>query len=142
MCLVYSQRWICGRHHYPPLQKSSYFWLKYIELNPAFCGIAFSKLPDSCYNSELFTLKFLIMRKKSGFSIVEQAIALVFEFEKVYRKLKQNLTLPGQSKSTLQNYIRRIALFVVYPLQTAPKSTIIYLCQGIPVLGYLKTKKR
>jgi integrase/recombinase XerD len=48
------------------------------------------------------------MRKKSGFTIVEQAIMLVPEFEKVVRKLDQQVTMPGQSKSTLQNYIRRI----------------------------------
>ena len=53
------------------------------------------------------------MRKKSGFTIVEQAIVLVPDFEKVVRKLDQQVTLRGQSKSTLQNYIRRIALFVL-----------------------------
>jgi len=54
------------------------------------------------------------MRKKSGFTIVEQAIMLVPEFEKVVSKLGQQVTLRGQSKSTLNNYIRRIALFVVH----------------------------
>jgi integrase/recombinase XerD len=54
------------------------------------------------------------MRKKSGFTIVEQAIVLVPEFEKVVRKLEQQVTLRGQSKSTLTNYMRRIALFVVH----------------------------
>ncbi len=54
------------------------------------------------------------MRKKSGFTIVEQAIVLVPEFEKVVRKLEQQVTLRGQSLSTLKNYIRRIALFVVH----------------------------
>jgi len=54
------------------------------------------------------------MRKKSGFTIVEQAIMLVPEFEKVVRKLDQQVTLRGQSKSTLYNYIRRIAIFVVH----------------------------
>src|SRR6056297_3922685 len=54
------------------------------------------------------------MRKKSGFTIVEQAIVLVPEFEKVVRKLEQQVTLRGQSKSTLNNYMRRIALFVVH----------------------------
>lgn len=54
------------------------------------------------------------MRKKSGFSIVEQAITLVPEFDKVVRKLEQQVTLRGQSKSTLENYIRRIALFVLH----------------------------
>ena len=53
------------------------------------------------------------MRKKSGFTIVEQAIVLVPDFEKVVRRLDQQVTLRGQSKSTLQNYIRRIALFVL-----------------------------
>ena len=54
------------------------------------------------------------MRKKSGFTIVGQAIMLVPEFESVVRKLEQQVTLRGQSKSTLNNYIRRIALFVVH----------------------------
>lgn len=54
------------------------------------------------------------MRKKSGFTIVEQAIMLVPEFKNVVRKLDQQVTLRGQSKSTLNNYIRRIALFVIH----------------------------
>ncbi len=54
------------------------------------------------------------MRKKSGFTMVEQAIMLVPEFENVVRKLEQQITLRGQSKSTLNNYIRRIALFVIH----------------------------
>jgi site-specific recombinase XerD len=53
------------------------------------------------------------MRKKSGFTIVEQAIELVPEFSNVVRKLEQQVTLRGQSMSTLKNYIRRIALFVI-----------------------------
>ena len=40
------------------------------------------------------------MRKKSGLTIVEQAIVLVPEFENVVRKLEQQVTLRGQSKST------------------------------------------
>ena len=56
----------------------------------------------------------MIMRKKSGFTIVEQAIILAPEFESVVRKLEQQVTLRGHSKSTLNNYIRRIALFVVH----------------------------
>jgi len=54
------------------------------------------------------------MRKKSGFTIVEQAIVLVPEFEKVVHKLEQQVTLRGQSESTLNNYIRRIAQIVVH----------------------------
>ena len=53
------------------------------------------------------------MRKKSGFTIVEQAIMLVPEFEKVVHKLELQVTLRGQSMSTLQNYTRRIALCVI-----------------------------
>ena len=54
------------------------------------------------------------MRKKSGFTFFEQAIVLVPEFEMVVHKLEQQVTLRGQSRSTLQNYIRRIALFVIH----------------------------
>jgi integrase/recombinase XerD len=71
------------------------------------------------------------MRKKSGFTIVEQAIVLVPEFEKVVRKLDQQVALRGQSKSTLNNYIRRIALFVVnfgkLPEQIDPEEINEYL---------------
>jgi integrase/recombinase XerD len=71
------------------------------------------------------------MRKKSGFTIVEQAVMLVPEFEKVVRKLEQQVALRGQSKSTLNNYIRRIALFVVHfgklPEQIDPEEINEYL---------------
>ena len=71
------------------------------------------------------------MRKKSGFTIVEQAVGRVPEFEKVVSKLDQQVTLRGQSKSTLQNYIRRIALFVVHfgslPEQIDPEEINEYL---------------
>ena len=64
------------------------------------------------------------MRKKSGFTIVEQAIMLVPEFESVVYKLEQQVVLRGQSKSTLKNYIQRIAQFVVHfsklPVQIEP----------------------
>jgi site-specific recombinase XerD len=71
------------------------------------------------------------MRKKSGFTIVEQTIMLVPEFENVVRKLDQQVTLRGQSKSTLNNYIRRIALFVIrfgkLPEQIDPEEINEYL---------------
>ena len=54
------------------------------------------------------------MRKKSGFTIVEQAIALVPEFKKVTKRMEEQVVLRGQSISTLSNYIRRIAAFVVH----------------------------
>ena len=53
------------------------------------------------------------MKQKSGFTFVAQAIALVPEFKKLVRKPEQQVTLRGQSQSTLQNYIRRIALLVL-----------------------------
>ena len=54
------------------------------------------------------------MRKKSGLTILEQAIVRVPEFENVVHKLDQQVELRGQSKSTLKNYSRRIALFVIH----------------------------
>jgi len=49
------------------------------------------------------------MRKKRGLTIVERAIIAVSGFEKVVKLLKQQVILRGQSESTLNNYIRRIA---------------------------------
>lgn len=72
-----------------------------------------------------------MMRKKSGNTIVEQAIVLVPEFENVVRKMETQVTLRGQSMSTLKNYIRRIALFVVnfgmLPEQIDPEEVNEYL---------------
>ncbi|MDA3891603.1 MAG: tyrosine-type recombinase/integrase [Salinivirgaceae bacterium] len=53
------------------------------------------------------------MRSKSGLTIVDQAIDMVPEFKNVAIRLEQQVVLRGQSKSTLNNYIRRIALFVI-----------------------------
>lgn len=50
------------------------------------------------------------MRKKSEFTIVERAIQTVDGFSRVFKTLQQQTTLRGQSQSTLNNYIRRIAL--------------------------------
>ena len=61
------------------------------------------------------------MRKKTSIPIVGQAIHAVPEFKKVVSKLEQQVTLRGQSKSTLNNYIRRIALFVIH-FQALPES--------------------
>ena len=56
---------------------------------------------------------------------------LVPGFEKVVRKPEQQVALRGQSKSTLNNYIRRIALFVVHsgklPEQIGPDEINGYL---------------
>ena len=54
------------------------------------------------------------MRKVKRFTIVEQAIDAVPAFADVNKRLEQQVTLRGQSQSTLQNYIRRIALFVLH----------------------------
>jgi integrase/recombinase XerD len=50
------------------------------------------------------------MRKKSEFSIVQRAIQTIDGFQKVYNTLQQQTILRGQSQSTLENYIRQIAL--------------------------------
>jgi site-specific recombinase XerD len=53
------------------------------------------------------------MRQKS-ITIVERAIASVKGFESVAKRLEQQVILRGQSISTLQNYIRRIALISLH----------------------------
>lgn len=50
------------------------------------------------------------MRKKSEFTTVERAIQTIDGFQKVYKTLQQQTILRGQSQSTLDNYIRQIAL--------------------------------
>jgi len=54
------------------------------------------------------------MRKKNSLTIVERAIIVVPEFKSRIKKLGHQVTLRGQSKSTLSNYTRRIALFVLH----------------------------
>ncbi len=46
--------------------------------------------------------------------MLELAIQAVPEFEKVITKMANQVTLRGQSKSTLDNYTRRIAFFVIH----------------------------
>ena len=53
------------------------------------------------------------MRSKSSLTIVDRAIVMVPEFKNVAIRMEQQVELRGQSKSTLNNYIRRIALFVI-----------------------------
>ena len=45
---------------------------------------------------------------------VENAIATIAGFDKVYARLQQQVILKGQSKSTLENYIRRIAIISLH----------------------------
>jgi len=54
------------------------------------------------------------MRKKTSLTIVERAIIAVPGFEGVAKQLGQQVELRGQSKSTLGNYIRRIALISLH----------------------------
>lgn len=54
------------------------------------------------------------MRKKTSLTIVERATVSVPGFDLVAKKLEQQVVLRGQSKSTLQNYIRRIALLSLH----------------------------
>jgi len=50
------------------------------------------------------------MKRKVKFTILERAMQTVEGFDKVYHKMQQQTTLGGRSQSTLENYIRRIAL--------------------------------
>jgi site-specific recombinase XerD len=63
---------------------------------------------------------------------VERAIIVVPEFKHVIKKLSTQVTLLGQSKSTLNNYTRRIALCVVHfgrlPEQVSEDEINEYLC--------------
>jgi len=54
------------------------------------------------------------MRKKTSFTIVEQATIAVPGFEEVVKKMSIQVTLKGQSDSTLKNYIRQIALISLH----------------------------
>lgn len=54
------------------------------------------------------------MRKRTSPNVVERAIIAVPDFKHVITKLDKQVTLRGQSQSTLNNYIRRIALFVIH----------------------------
>ncbi len=54
------------------------------------------------------------MRKRISLTIVERAKIAVPGFEKVVAKMEQQVELRGQSKSTLDNYIRRIALISLH----------------------------
>ncbi len=54
------------------------------------------------------------MRKKTSPTIVERAKEQITGFEAVAKKLEQQVTLRGQSQSTLNNYIRRIAIICLH----------------------------
>lgn len=54
------------------------------------------------------------MRKRTSLTVIEQAVVKVPAFKKMLVKLDQQVALRGQSPSTLSNYSRRIALFVLH----------------------------
>jgi integrase/recombinase XerD len=72
------------------------------------------------------------MKKRNEPTLVEKAIIMVPGFEAVYHKLNQQVTLRGQSKSTLNNYIQRIAKICLrfnrLPEQISDDEINEYLC--------------
>ena len=54
------------------------------------------------------------MRKKSKFTTVERAMQTVDGFSRVYKLIEQQTILRNQSKSTLQSYIRPVALISLH----------------------------
>lgn len=49
------------------------------------------------------------MKQKSESSVIGRALARVAGFDRVYRSMSQQIVLRGQTKSTFENYIHRIA---------------------------------
>jgi hypothetical protein len=56
----------------------------------------------------------MLYEKRNEPTLVEKAIQAVPGFDLVFKKLSQQVTLRGQSLSTLNNYIRRIAIISLY----------------------------
>ena len=52
--------------------------------------------------------------KRNEPTLVEKAIQTVDGFDRVYKTLHQQTVMRGQSKSTLSNYIRRIAIISLH----------------------------
>lgn len=72
------------------------------------------------------------MKKRNEPTLVEKAIQAVPGFDLVFKKLSQQVTLRGQSQSTLNNYIRRIAIISLHfgklPEQILDDEINEYLC--------------
>jgi hypothetical protein len=62
----------------------------------------------------LLILMLYHMKRKNGLTIVESALKTIPGFDNAYQKLHQQVTLRGQSQSTLENYIRRIAQITLH----------------------------
>lgn len=54
------------------------------------------------------------MRQKNGLTIVELAVQEVAGFDQVVKKLNQQVILKGQSPSTFNNYIRKVATLCLH----------------------------
>ncbi|MDB4335138.1 site-specific integrase [bacterium] len=54
------------------------------------------------------------MRKRISPTLVERAMIAVPGFKQVVAKMEQQIALRGQSQSTFNNYVRRIAIFVLH----------------------------
>jgi len=54
------------------------------------------------------------MKNRNEPTVVANSIQCIDGYEKVYKKLQQQVTLRGQSRSTLENYVRRIALISLH----------------------------
>ena len=54
------------------------------------------------------------MRQKKGLTIVELAVQEVAGFDQVVKKLNQQVILKGQSPSTFNNYIRKVATLCLH----------------------------
>jgi integrase/recombinase XerD len=54
------------------------------------------------------------MRKRTEPTFVENALTTISGFDRAYQKMQQQVALKGQSKSTLENYIRRIAIITLH----------------------------
>jgi len=72
------------------------------------------------------------MKNRLEPTIVQKAIQTIPGFEQVFKKLSQQVTLRGQSQSTLNNYIRRIAIISLHfsrlPEQISDDEINEYLC--------------
>src|SRR5690554_1301518 len=80
------------------------------------------------------------MRKKTSLTIVERAMVLVPEFKSRAVKLEHQVVLRGQSASTLNNYIRRIALFVIH-FEKLPEQLSEDDYTGLKLNAFLKKEK-
>ena len=90
--------------------------------NPAYAGSSWQKYLI-LYIFEDYSSKKSNVRKKSSFTFVEQVIMLVPEFEMVVHKQEQQVTLRGQSRSTLKTTSAELP-FLSFILASFPRRLI------------------